>query len=234
MATPFAFLPSLGWRNPSRRTQAGSATRRVITRHMARSLSLVYASFGLVTLYVTLDWQRYRPSVPFLAWLHVAFGCGMVAIDWDAGLPWWWIVGEGPPLVGMGFLMQFLYRRKSQRSRRSVANAPSAHIQRFTVQPFRTLSPPTRYALQGEFAPKGTIMAAPYRWIFRPLATAAILAVAGLTSIRSIKSAQPIPIPAVPSKREASRRDRSRRTHSHRSRFPPRSRFRTRNSHRFC
>jgi hypothetical protein len=114
MATPFAFLP-FSWMEQIHRDVLGlgELPDAKITRYMARSLSLVYASFGLVTLYVTLDWQRYRPSVPFLAWLHVAFGCGMVAIDWDAGLPWWWIVGEGPPLVGMGFLMLFLYRRAS-------------------------------------------------------------------------------------------------------------------------
>src|SRR5262245_23368829 len=82
-----------------------------ITRYMARSLALVYATFGLVTLYVTFDWQRYRPAVPFLAWLHVAFGCAMLAVDLDAGMPWWWTAAEGPPLVGLGFLMLALYRR---------------------------------------------------------------------------------------------------------------------------
>ena len=82
-----------------------------ITRYMARSLCLLYASFGLVTLFVTLDWQRYRPAVPLIAWLHIVFGGAMALVDWDAGLPWWWIAGEGPPLAAMGVLMAVLYRR---------------------------------------------------------------------------------------------------------------------------
>jgi len=85
-----------------------------ISRYMARSLSLLYASYGLITLFVTLEWQRYRPAVPVIAWLHVAFASAMLAVDWDAGMPWWWIIGEGPPLIGMGFVMLWLYRRASR------------------------------------------------------------------------------------------------------------------------
>jgi hypothetical protein len=85
-----------------------------ITLYMARSLSLLYASFGLCTLFVTLDWQRYRPAAPFIAWLHVAFGAAMFLIDLDAGMPRWWAAAEGPPLVGMGFLMLWLWRRASR------------------------------------------------------------------------------------------------------------------------
>ena len=84
-----------------------------ITRYMARSLSLLYASFGLCTLFVTLDWQRYRAAVPFIAWLHIAFGAAMFLIDLDAGLPGWWAAAEGPPLVGMGIVMVWLSRRAS-------------------------------------------------------------------------------------------------------------------------
>ena len=85
-----------------------------ITRYMARSLALLYASYGLITLFVTLNWQSYRPAVPFIAWLHIGFGAGMFLIDLDAGMPRWWAVAEGPPLVGMGFLMLWLCRRASR------------------------------------------------------------------------------------------------------------------------
>jgi L-lactate permease len=85
-----------------------------ISRYTTRSLSLLYASYGLITLFVTLDWRRYRPAVPFIAWLHIAFASAMVVVDWEAGMPWWWIAGEGPPLIGMGFVMLWLYRRASR------------------------------------------------------------------------------------------------------------------------
>jgi hypothetical protein len=112
LATPFAFMP-FAWMHSIHQDvlSLGPLPDSPITRYMARSLAVLYATFGLVTLYITLDWQRYHPAVPLLAWLHVAFGCGMIAIDFDAGLPLWWVAGEGPPLVGMGFLMMVLYRR---------------------------------------------------------------------------------------------------------------------------
>jgi hypothetical protein len=112
LAAPCALLP-FAWMDAVHRDALGLGPLPdvPITRYMARSLALVYATFGAITLFVTLDWERYRPGVPFLAWLHVAFGCAMLAIDLDAGMPWWWTAVEGPPLVGLGFLMLALYRR---------------------------------------------------------------------------------------------------------------------------
>jgi len=53
-------------------------------------------------------------AVPFLAWLHVALGCGLLLVDLDAGLPWWWAAAEGPSLVALGFLILVLYRRANR------------------------------------------------------------------------------------------------------------------------
>lgn len=115
LAAPFALLP-FSWMESIHRDVLGmgSLPDQPIARYMARSLSLVYATYGLITLYITLDWTRYRPAVPFLAWLHIAFGGAMFLIDIEAGLPWWWIAGEGPPLIGMGMLMLFVYGRASR------------------------------------------------------------------------------------------------------------------------
>jgi hypothetical protein len=114
-AIPCALLP-FAWMDAIHRDwlDLGSLSDAAITRYMARSLALVYAGHGAATLFVTLDWQRYRPAVPFIAWLHMGFGCAMVAVDLDAGLPLWWTVGEGPPLVGVGIVMLMLYRRASR------------------------------------------------------------------------------------------------------------------------
>lgn len=87
-----------------------------IVRYMARSLSLLYATYGLITLYITLEWARYRDVVPLVAWLHVVFGGAILAVDLDAGMPWWWITAEGPPLVVMGLAMLVLFRRANRRS----------------------------------------------------------------------------------------------------------------------
>ena len=113
-AAPCVLLP-FNWMDAVHRELLGAPIPDLpITRYMARSLALLYATYGLITLFATLDWQRYRPAVAFIAWLHVLFGAGMVAIDWEAGMPWWWLAAEGPPLIGMGFLMLGLYRRASR------------------------------------------------------------------------------------------------------------------------
>jgi hypothetical protein len=115
LALPCALLP-FAWMDAVHREWLGlgSLPDVPITRYMARSLSLVYALHGSIVLFVTLDWGRYRPAVPFLAWLHVALGCALLAVDLDAGLPWWWTAAEGPSLVGLGILILALYRRASR------------------------------------------------------------------------------------------------------------------------
>ena len=61
-AAPCVLLP-FGWMDSVHRQLLGTPFPDLpITRYMARSLSLLYASFGLCTLFVTLDWQRYRTA----------------------------------------------------------------------------------------------------------------------------------------------------------------------------
>jgi hypothetical protein len=114
-AAPCALLP-FAWMDAVHRDWLGLGPLpdAVITRYMARSLSLVYAMHGVVILAVTLNWNRYRPLVPVLACLHIAFGCAMLAVDLSAGVPWWWALGEGPSLAAFGVVKLLLYRRASR------------------------------------------------------------------------------------------------------------------------
>ncbi|HSQ58684.1 MAG TPA: hypothetical protein VLM40_23385, partial [Gemmata sp.] len=105
-AAPCALLP-FAWMDAVHREAVGlgSLPEIPITKYMARSLSLVYATHGLVVLFVTLNWERLRFTVPFFAWLHVVFGAAMFAVDLDARMPWWWTVAEGPSLVAFGLVV---------------------------------------------------------------------------------------------------------------------------------
>lgn len=85
-----------------------------VSRYLTRSLSLVYALHGAVLLAVTLDWARYRPMVPVLAWLHAALGAGLILVDLTAGVPWWWTASEGPGLIGYAAVVLLVYRRASR------------------------------------------------------------------------------------------------------------------------
>jgi hypothetical protein len=44
----------------------------------------------------------------FIALMNVAFGLIVTAIDVHAGMPAWWTLGEGPPIVAFGIAIAVL------------------------------------------------------------------------------------------------------------------------------
>lgn len=112
LALPTALLP-FAWMDAVHREflGLGPLSGVPLTAYMARSLSLVYAMHGVVVLGVTLNWERYRTAVPLLAKLHVAFGLAMVANDLVAGLPWWWVMAEGPGVIAYALVVLAAARR---------------------------------------------------------------------------------------------------------------------------
>jgi hypothetical protein len=114
LAAPCALFP-FEWMDTVHRDWLGlgSLHDSPLMRYLTRSLSLTCALHGALLLAVTLNWARHRPLVPVIAWLHIAFGCAMLAVGSDADLPNWWIASEGPVLVVYGIAMLILYRRAS-------------------------------------------------------------------------------------------------------------------------
>ncbi|MDY3559712.1 hypothetical protein R5W23_000870 [Gemmata sp. JC673] len=114
-AAPCALLP-FEWMSTVHRDWLGlgELPDAVITRYMARSLSLLYALHGAVVFTITIRWREYRSMVPVLAYLHTALGAGVFLADLNAGVPWWWVASEGPGLVAFGLVKLFLYRRASR------------------------------------------------------------------------------------------------------------------------
>jgi len=112
LAFPCALLP-FAWMDTVHRDALGlgELTNVPITKYMARSLSLVYGMHGVLLVAITRNWERYRSAVPFLAKLHIALGAALLAVDIDAGLPWWWAASEGPGLIGYGLLVLAVSRR---------------------------------------------------------------------------------------------------------------------------
>jgi hypothetical protein len=119
LAAPCALLPFAWMDNIHREIVGhGSLPDIPIAKYMARSLSLAYALHGTIVLRVTLNWARYRPMVPLLAWLHIGFGCAMLGIDWESGMPWWWTGCEGPFIIVFGLLILAVYRRADRSGER--------------------------------------------------------------------------------------------------------------------
>ena len=67
-----------------------------ILGYLTRSLSLMYAMFGAVLWFVSLDVRRFLPVVKLITVLGILFGLWMTALDLAVGMPVFWIASEGP------------------------------------------------------------------------------------------------------------------------------------------
>lgn len=82
-----------------------------LTFYLARNLSLLYGVLGVGLLVIAFDFQRYRPSVWYVAVCGIAGGGLQLIADWMSELPAWWTVGESvSTILGCCFLL-WLHRR---------------------------------------------------------------------------------------------------------------------------
>jgi hypothetical protein len=111
-AIPFLLFPFV-WMNDvhDRALGLGALPNAPIVEYMARSLSALYAVHGAVVFRLSFDVSRFRPVIGFLGWLHLALGSAVLAIDFTAGLPWWWVAGEGPGIAAGGLLVLIFARQ---------------------------------------------------------------------------------------------------------------------------
>lgn len=86
----------------------GELPQAPIVEYLTRSLSALYAMHGALLLIIATDVRRYRPLVVWAALSSAGFGAIVLAIDLHAGLPTWWVLIEGPPLLGLGLLLGWL------------------------------------------------------------------------------------------------------------------------------
>ncbi len=89
----------------------GELPRAPIVEYLTRSLSLMYALFGALMLYMARDVRRYAPLLVFFAAVSVAAGVVLLGIDIYAGLPLDWILSEGPGAVVLSLVILVLARR---------------------------------------------------------------------------------------------------------------------------
>ncbi len=82
-----------------------------LTQYLTRSLSAVYALFGVLTIYVGLDVRRYRRLIALMAYLTGLLAVTLTAIDFAIGMPPSWSWGEGPPTFLCACFMLWLARR---------------------------------------------------------------------------------------------------------------------------
>ncbi len=81
-----------------------------LTFYLARNLSLLYGFGGAGLWIITIDFDRYRPLVGYLAIGTIAFGVLQLVVDSQSALPYWWTLGEGLSTVLGGVAIGWLDR----------------------------------------------------------------------------------------------------------------------------
>jgi hypothetical protein len=62
--------------------------------YLARAVSILYGTYGLLALYMSFDVRRYLPLIRFLAMVGFPAALVMFMVIWTAGLPTVWAVSE--------------------------------------------------------------------------------------------------------------------------------------------
>ena len=76
-----------------------------IVGYLARSTSFFYALLGGLLWLLSYDVERFRPIVLYVGWAMIAMGMLVLSMDYLEGMPWWWIVIEGPIDAFFGVIM---------------------------------------------------------------------------------------------------------------------------------
>ena len=109
-AFPAVLLPT-DWMDATHRWLGlGELPRAPVVEYLTRSVAALYGFHGVLLLIVARDPVRHRPIVRYLGVMNIVFGVVLTLIDADAGLPIFWTLAEGPPLVAIGAAMLYLSR----------------------------------------------------------------------------------------------------------------------------
>ena len=105
------FMPH-DWMNLiHQRLGMGELPHLPIVGYLTRSISALYALHGALLIFLSLDVQRYLPLVRFLGAASVVMGVLLLGLDLAVGMPVFWTVAEGPPVVALGLVILVLARR---------------------------------------------------------------------------------------------------------------------------
>ena len=104
------FLPVEWMASTHRALGMGEFPRAPVVDYLARSVAALYGFHGVLVLMVSGDPVKYRSIVSYIAIMNVLFGLIVLGIDLHAGLPMWWTVLEGPPVVIIGIVVTALNR----------------------------------------------------------------------------------------------------------------------------
>ena len=89
----------------------GVFPRSPLVDYLTRSIAALYGFHGCLLLIIASDPVKYRALVWYAAAMNIGFGAIMFAIDLHAGMPVFWTMAEGPPIVALGIVVGMLNAR---------------------------------------------------------------------------------------------------------------------------
>ncbi|MGA1235623.1 MAG: hypothetical protein ACO34E_02035 [Limisphaerales bacterium] len=112
LALPFVFIPHEWMAAINDRMGLIELPDLPIIRYLTRSASALYAMYGALLLFLSLDVNRYHPALRFLATTGILFGFLITGIDIQAGMPPEWTWREGPIVILESAVLLALLGRK--------------------------------------------------------------------------------------------------------------------------
>jgi hypothetical protein len=92
----------------------GPMPRGAVVDYMIRQASMVYGLQGIAMWIVASDVRRYHPLIRFMGWSFLLVAPIFVVIDSAAGMPWFWIVGDGVCCAALGAVVLALSGRREE------------------------------------------------------------------------------------------------------------------------
>jgi hypothetical protein len=86
----------------------GEYPRQPVVEYLARSVAALYGFHGVLLVILSTDPVRYRTIVWYVAAMNVLFGLMLLIVDAAAGMPRFWTLMEGPPVVAFGIVVALL------------------------------------------------------------------------------------------------------------------------------
>jgi hypothetical protein len=96
--------------------------------YLVRSLAALYATWGLAAVIVSFDVPRYLRLIRLMALVALAYGAVLLCIDLGLGLPWRWVVTEGPIIMVVGAFFLLLSRPRTPAVTPAPAPVPSEPV----------------------------------------------------------------------------------------------------------
>ena len=88
----------------------GELPQEPIVEYLTRSVAVMYATRGLFVWLASTDTEKYAALIRLIGATNILIGAFLLGIDLFAGMPLFWVLGEGPPIAAVGALILWLER----------------------------------------------------------------------------------------------------------------------------